>query len=287
MKAIYKKELKSYFTSMTGYIFIAFLIAIIGMYFMAYNLNYAYPYFSYTLSSASFIYIIIVPIITMRIMAEERKQKTDQMLFTAPVSIEKIVMGKYFSLLTILAMPMVLFCIYPLLLSTFGTVNFAMAYTGILGFFLMGAAFMAIGLFISSLTESMVIAAVLSFGALFLSYMMEGISGFIPSTAAASYIGLMIIVLVLCFIFYTMMNNVVAAAGLAIIADGAITVLYFVKSSLFESALPNMLSSLSLTSKFSDMSSGTFDITGIVYYLTVCGLFLFLTVQSVQKRRYS
>ena len=85
MRAIYRRELKSYFHSMIGYVFIAFLVAFTGVYFMAYNLNYGYPYFSYVLSATIFIYLIAIPILTMRSFAEERKNKTDQMLLTLHV----------------------------------------------------------------------------------------------------------------------------------------------------------------------------------------------------------
>ncbi|SFB20952.1 ABC-2 type transport system permease protein [Acetitomaculum ruminis DSM 5522] len=287
MLAVFKKELRSYFTSMTGYVFMAFFVAVVGIYFLAYNLNYGYPYFTYSLSSASFVYIIIVPILTMRIIAEERKQKTDQLLLTAPVSIVKIILGKYLSLLAILAIPIAMFCLYPLILTQFGKINFQMTYTGILGYFLLGATFMAVGMFISSITESMVIAAVLSFGVLFLSYMCTGLADFISSEASASYIGFMLIAILVGVIMYIMTANYTMSAVICLALMVADTVLYFVKSSLFESALPNMLNALSLTKKFSDLSSGMFDLTAIVYYISVSGLFIFFTVQSVQKRRYS
>ena len=103
MTAIYKRELRSYFHSMIGYVFIAFLVAFTGIYFMAYNLNYGYPYFSYVLSSITFILLIAIPILTMRSFAEDRKNKTDQMLLTYPVSLHEVVLGKYFAMISILA----------------------------------------------------------------------------------------------------------------------------------------------------------------------------------------
>ena len=101
MTAIYKRELRSYLTSMIGYIFIFFILLLTGIYFSAYQLSAAYPKFEYTLSALTFVFLISVPILTMRILAEERKQKTDQLLLTSPVSVEKIVMGKYLALVTV------------------------------------------------------------------------------------------------------------------------------------------------------------------------------------------
>ena len=163
MTAIYKRELKSYLTSMVGYLFIFFILVLTGIYFSAYQLSAAYPKFEYTLSAITFAFLIGVPILTMRVLAEERKQKTDQLLLTAPVSVSGIVIGKYLALVTVFAVPMAVMCTYPLIMSRFGTVEFASAYTAVLGFFLLGCANIAIGVFMSALTESQVIAAVLTF----------------------------------------------------------------------------------------------------------------------------
>ena len=170
MLAIYKKEVRSYLTSMIGYLFIFFILVITGIYFSAYQLTAAYPRFEYTLSALTFVFLIGVPILTMRVLAEERKQKTDQLLLTAPVSVTSIVMGKYLALVTIYGIPVLIMCTYPLLMSNFGEVSMGAAYTGILGFFLLGCANLAIGVFLSALTESQVIAAVLTFVFLFSYY---------------------------------------------------------------------------------------------------------------------
>ena len=159
MTAIYKRELKSYLTSMVGYLFIFFILVLTGIYFSAYQLSATYPKFEYTLSAITFAFLIGVPILTMRVLAEERKQKTDQLLLTAPVSVSGIVIGKYLALVTVFAVPMAVMCTYPLIMSKFGTVEFASAYTAVLGFFLLGCANIAIGVFMSALTESQVIAA--------------------------------------------------------------------------------------------------------------------------------
>ena len=105
MTAIYKRELKSYLTSMVGYLFIFFILVLTGIYFSAYQLSAAYPKFEYTLSAITFAFLIGVPILTMRVLAEERKQKTDQLLLTAPVSVSGIVIGKYLALVTVFAVP--------------------------------------------------------------------------------------------------------------------------------------------------------------------------------------
>ena len=226
MLAIYKKELKGYLTSMTGYIFMAVLLAVASLYYVANCLIGGYPVFGVVLSSVYFVLLIVVPVLTMRSMAEEKRQKTDQLLLTAPVSIWKIVEGKYLAMFTVFLIPMLVLCLYPLILLQFGSVSLPMAYTSIAGYTLFGAACLAIGLFLSALTESQVIAAVLTFGVLFFLNMSSGI---------ANLIG----------------------------ADGV---------------LGSILSAVCIYQPFVNFVQGIFDLTGVLYYVTIVLLCLFLTV---------
>ena len=232
MCAIYKKELRAYLTSMTGYIFMAVLLAVTSLYYVANCLVGGYPVFGAILSSVYFVLLIIVPVLTMRSMAEEKRQKTDQLLMTAPVSLWKIVLGKYLAMVTVFLIPMAILCLYPLILLRFGSVSLPMAYTAILGYTLFGAACLAIGLFLSAVTESQVIAAVLTFGVLFFLNMASGIA------------------------------NVIGASGL----------------------LASILNALCIYQPFINFVQGMFDLTGILYYMTVIVLALFLTVQLLQKK---
>lgn len=176
MGAIYKKELKSYFTSMIGCVFLAIMLVIIGLYFFIVNMLNMYAEMSTTLGAITFVIVLIMPIITMRTLAEENRQKTDQLLFTSPVSVTKIILGKYFALLTVYAIGILIVCTYPLIMNMYGDAQLAQSYSSILGFFLMGAAYLAIGLFISSLTESQVIAAVISFIVMVFTYLMTSLA---------------------------------------------------------------------------------------------------------------
>lgn len=175
MKAIFKREVKAYFTSVLGWIFLAAFLFVFNLYFWAYNLNMGSAYVSYALSGSTFIFLIIIPVLTMRSIAEDRRTKTDQLLYTAPVSIPKVVLGKFFAILTVFSIGMAVVCVCPLIMSQFGSVPFGESYTAILGVWLFGLLALSIGLFISAVTESQVIAAVLSFAVLFLGYMIDGI----------------------------------------------------------------------------------------------------------------
>lgn len=182
MKAIYKRELQSYFHSFLGSLFIGATLILIGIYFSVYDLFMGYPYIGYALSSVVFLFLISIPVLCMKILAEERHQKTDQLILTSPVSVGSIVMGKFFALSTIFAIPVLIVSLYPVIMRLFGTVDLGKSYLAILGFFLYGLACIAICVFVSSLTESQVIAAVLSFGILFLGYIMSALCSMISST---------------------------------------------------------------------------------------------------------
>lgn len=287
MLTICKKEIRGYFTSMIGFVFIAFMLVVTGIYFTAYHLQAGYPIFGYSLSSTSFIFMIVTPIITMRSLAEEQKQKTDQLLLTSPLSVWDIVMGKFLGLAAIFGIVCLIMCAYPLIMSSFGTVNLKMAYTALLAYYLLGLANMAIGLFISSVTESQIIAAVVSFIALFICYMMSGIETLINDTASSSMMILAIVVLAAAALIYYVMKNLLLAVAVGVVGELVLFVLYAVNTSLFEGLIQNLLDFLNLTGHFSDFVSGYFSVADIIYYLSVIGVFVFLTCQSIQKRRWS
>ena len=283
MTAIYKRELKSYLTSMVGYLFIFFILVLAGIYFSAYQLSAAYPKFEYTLSAITFVFLIGVPILTMRVLAEERKQKTDQLLLTSPVSVG----GIYLALVTVYAIPMAVMCTYPLIMSKFGTVSFASAYTAVLGFFLLGCANIAIGVFMSALTESQVIAAVLTFVLLFAFYMMNGISSFFSQTSMSTCVAFGLLILAAAIIIYTMIKNVLISAVIGVIGEVILVIIYVVKSSIFEGGIQKVLDVFNLSGHFDNFTSNIFDIKGIVYFLSVIAVCLFLTTQSILKRRWN
>lgn len=288
MKAIYKRELQSYLQNMTGVVFIAFLCGFVGVYFMALNMSYGYPYFSYTLTSVIFILMIAIPLLTMRSFAEDRKNKTDQLLLTSPVSLTSIVLGKYFSMVTIFAIPVVVFCFYPLIIKAQGTAYLKADYCSIFMFFLLGCVYIAIGMFLSALTESQIIAVISTFGVLLVVYLWDGLSSFMPSSASGNAVALGILWSVATLTVYQIMKNWIVSIILEILGVAAIVITYIVKSSLFENLLSNVMSKLSLITVFSDVAGNQiFDVSGIVLYLTVIGLFIFLTTQSIQKRRWS
>lgn len=288
MKAIYKRELDSYFHSMIGYVFIAFFLAFTGIYFMAYNLTYGYPIFSYVLSSLVFILMLAIPVLTMKSFSEDRKSKTDQLLLTAPVSLGQIVIGKYLAMVTVFLIPNIIFCLFPLVIKMQGNAYFLIDYSGILIFFLLGCVFISIGMFLSSLTESQIIAAISSIGVLLILYLWDGLVGFLPSSALLNLFILIVCLTLVCALVWHITRNYILAGVLELIVLAACIIPYVIKSSLFENLLSDFLGRLNLTSPLSDVvSNQLFDTNGVILYLSIIGLFIFLTMQSIQKRRWS
>lgn len=296
MLAIYKKELRSYFTSVIGWVFIAFMLVLVGLYFMVYNLMNGYTNFSYVFQGVQiFFVLLLVPVLTMRIVAEENRQKTDQLLYTSPVSITKIIFGKYLALITLFGISMLIVCVYPLILSGLvkgvatGTesVDFAIAYGSALGFFLLGSAYIAIGLFISSLTESQVIAAVASGVIMIFTYLMSSLASLLPSDHTFVFWFLAVLVAVLAFVLNLWIHNSWLSALIGILVEIALTVTFILKTEVFDGLLGNALDSISIIERYDNFTLGIFDVSALIYYVSVSFLFVFITIQRIKKKRWS
>ena len=287
MTAVYRKELRSYLTSMIGYVFIAFMLAAIGIYFAFQNLNIGSPRFELVLDNVQFVFLVFVPILTMRVLADEKKQRTDQLLLTLPLSVWDIVLGKFLAVVTLYAVPMVIICFYPLLLSSFGPVNMPAAYFAILSFFFLGCADIAIGVFLSSVTENSVIAAVMTFGVLLACYLMNTIAAMVSYTATASFLAFTVVILLFVAIVYHMLKNTTVTCVAGVVLEGILCAVFVLKKPLLEGAFQKLLSVFYLNGRLANFFDGMLDIGGIVYFLSIIVVFLVLTEQTIVKRRWS
>lgn len=287
MSAVFRHELRSYFHSLTAYVFGAFLLAVVGLGSVLYNLQAAVSNFEFVLSFASIIFVVIVPILTMRTLAEERRQRTDQLLYSLPITTTQVVLGKYFALLVVYLIPLAVVSLYPLLFSQFGDVYLPTSYGSLFAFFLMGAALLAVGMFLSSLTDNQGFAAGIGIAAILLNYYSVSLAEYTSSTAMGSLIALYVIALLLGVVIRGLTRNENLAYGVTFALIAALSVAYFVNSSAFEGLLPDIMTKLSLFRQFNSFVNGAFDLTAIVYYVSVMGFFLFLSVQSMEKRRYN
>lgn len=287
MKAVFRHELSSYFRTMTGYLFIGFLLLFVGVYSYVYNIQNSLANFEYVLSGMSFVFLLIIPVLTMGVIADEKRRNTDQLLYSLPLSMTEVVLGKYFAMLVVLLIPTAIICIYPLVLNLFGNVYLLKTFGAIIGFFFLGAALIAVGMFVSSLTESPAVAAGICFLLLLLNYFMSSLSGYLPATATPSLIAMTALVLIAALIIWMMTRSVGAAGIFAAVAVSILVVLYLVNATWFAGLFPKIMSGLSLFERFNSFVDGVFDVKALIFYMTVCVLFVFLSIQSMDKRRWS
>lgn len=289
MLAIYKREFRSYFQSMIGYVFLSCVLAFVGIYFLSFNLIGGYPFYSYVMAGgAATIFMLTVPILTMKSFAEERKAKTDQMLLTAPVSVAKIVLGKYFAMMSVVAIAMLVCSLCPLVIATTGNSYLATDYATIFAFFCMAGLYVSIGMFISSCTDSQAIAAALACGILLILYLWDTLISYIPETEFASMVGFLILSAVVAVMIYAISKNgplAVAIGGLGMVVDVA---WYLIQPAAFAGRINQVLSIFSCSGIINNFAYySVFDFGGLFYYISVSGLFIFLTCQMIQKRRWS
>ena len=234
MFAIYKREMRAYFTTPIGYIFAAVFLAVSAFLFGVTTLQNQSSDVSSYFQVLMFAYIILIPLLTMKTFCEERRTRTEQLLLTAPVSLTGMVMAKFLSALTMFASTLLVSALYFVPLAEYGEVNWARAFGSMFAMLLIGMTFIAIGIFVSSLTENQFGASLGTIGILFALMIVAAVNSLIDSYAVRA-----------------------------------------------------VLSWISIYSRYAYFTYGIFDIGAVVYYVSICVVFLFLTVRVFEKRRWS
>ncbi len=287
MIAVLKHELRNALNTLTFYLFCAALLCFIGVGALKYNIQQSVANFEYVLDFVSIGLVVIIPVLTMRSFAEERKQKTDQLLYSLPLKTWQIVGGKYLSLVAMFLLPIAIICIYPYVFSKFGDVYLPAAYGSLFAFFVMGAALISIGMFISSLTDNQGFAAGISIVLFLFNYYSVSLAEQVSATSYGSLFALCAIAVLIGFVVKALTkNNVIAICTGGVLIAATIAAFFIVPDS-FEGLLPDIMKKLSLFDRFTTFVNGIFDLTGLVFYASVIILGLFLTVQSLEKRRYN
>jgi len=286
MLAILKKEMRTYFTSVSGYGFLAVLLLMTGLFFGLVNIDSGNPYYAGTLQQCTILFLILIPVLTMRLFAEEARQKTDQLLYTSPLTVTEIVVGKYLSAVILFLIGMAITTIFPVIMAMHGKLPVAETVGAFLGFILLGVCYISVGVFISSLTESQVIAAVATFAALFLFIIMDALAAAAPVTRESSAIFLGICAVGLSFVAYTSTKSKLVGIIFFVLCAIGGTVAFFVNSLLFDGVITKVLNWFSLLNRFQNFQVGVLDVSDIVYYITFAFAFVFLTVNTIEKRRW-
>lgn len=286
MLAVYKRELRSFFSSLSGFVAIAFFLLFAGIFVTVMNLFVGSSAIESSYSTTVLVYLIAIPILTMKIMSEDKKAKTDLLLRTLPLKTIEYVLGKYLALITMIFIPTFIIFSYTLILSLYGSVNIAAAISGTLALFLCGCALAALGLFISSLTDNTVISAVFCFGAMLLIYFMPTITMLLPKTAISATVFFILVGLLFGYLIYRLCSSIAGALGTIFVSSLASLLFYAITPSSLEGLLPKLFSLLSLTERFEIFtSSAILDLSAILYFITFAFIFVFLTHQSCEKAR--
>lgn len=287
MIAIYKRELRSYFSGIMGWLFIAFLLFFSGIFATSICLQQMSARFEYVISNMSIVFLLAVPVLTMRSLSAEKGEKTDKLLYSLPIKLSSVVLGKYFSMLTILLIATVAMGVYPVIISLFGIIDYTIAYASLIGFFLLGCALISVCMFLSSLTESTVIAAVLSFNAVLLLYIMDGAIYLLPSSALGSFVCLILLAIAISVISYFLTKSYMATVIIAAIGIIPTAIFYIVTPDSFGGLFPAIVDYLSVFKRFQYFIYGIFDLTAVVYFISFAVFFVFLTVLSLEKKRWN
>ena len=287
MLTIWNKELKTYFTSPIGYVFICFFLFMFGLYFMGINVLGQNGDYTYVLSSLTIFLFFATPLLTMRLLSEEKRTRTDQLLLTAPIKIQGIILGKFLAATTLLAITLILTLVHPLLLALTGVIPVLKILSCYLGYWLLGSTLIAIGLFISALTENQIVAAISSIACFSFLLLADGIASLIPSTRGAALVFVLLLLILVTFIIHSATSSFLISGLTGSIGLLALLGCYFIKGSLFEGLPAKILKWFSVYQRFDNFTNGLLDGGTIVYYLSFIGVFLFLTQQAIEKHSWN
>ena len=286
MTAIVMKELRIYFSQMTGYIFLALMTFFTALFYVAMNVLFLSPNFHQVLSSSTILFFLLIPTLTMRLFADEIKNRTDQLLYTSPLTVWQIVLGKYLAAAVLFVGAMVVTLLFPFFSSQFGELPIAQIVGAYIGYILMGLGFIALGLFISVLTENQIIAAVATSGSIFLVFILDGIASGMPADAMSSLIFIGVVILAVAGLLYHSTKNIFAGAVLAVIGWAVSGVLFYIDRLMFDAVIPNTFRWLSVFSRFDTLTRGILHLADIVFYISFSAVFIYLAVNVIEKRRW-
>ncbi len=288
MLAIYKRELRSLFNSMIAYIFIAIYILIFAIYFRYYNLERGVTTVGYPTLYGCYFCFFLFSILTMKSLPEERKEKIDQLLYTSPVSVPRIVLGKYFAMCTVFAVVIALLATTPIVVKSLGMGMLLVDYTSLLAYFLLGCVYIAICMFISSLTESQIISAIISLVTIFVLEYFSVFAAVLSTEPYVSLIGFILVAALVGLLCGLFTKNSTFGFTIGIVFSLVVLIVYMVNQNLFSGAIQKVFGVLPPSNYLLNfIYYYMFDIKTIIYYISVIGLFVFFTVQTIQKRRYS
>ncbi len=286
MIAIFKREFKSYFLTPIGYIYMGFFLLVAGVFFTFGNLLTRSSQFTGFLGGILFVYLFGIPLLTMRLFSEEKRQRTDQLLLTSPVSIPEIVLGKFFAAFSVYLITLLVTIMYALVVGIYGDLAFWETFGAYLGFLFLGASYISVGVLVSAGTENQLTSALVTFFSLLIIWLIDPIINSLPVEMVAGIIFAGVLVIALCAYIYLNTKNLYITLGAFILGAIIILAVFFINKALFIGFMRKFFSWFSLNKRFESFAMGLLKIDSLVYYLSFTGLFLFLTVRLIEKRRW-
>lgn len=286
MSAIVMKELRSYFTQMSGYIFLSLTVLLIALFFVVINVFALNPNFQQVLSTTTMLFFVIIPTLTMRFFADEVKNRTDQLLYTSPLAIWQIVVGKYLAAGILYLIAIAVTMLFPLAISQFGELPLNQIVGAYVGYIMIGLGFIAIGLFISVMTENQIIAAVATAGAIFLLFLIDSIANGMPADATSSLIFVGILIAAAALFLYNSTKNIAAGIIFALVGFAIAGALFLFDNLMFEAFIPRAFMWFSVFSRYMNLTRGILNLSDIVFYISFALVFIYLTVNVIEKRRW-
>ena len=287
MFAIFKRELRSYFQTPIGFLFMGLFLLLTGIFFAFGNLFTGSSEYTGFLGNILFIFLFAVPLLTMRLFSEERRQKTDQLLLTSPISIPAIVCGKFFAAMTVYCGTLLVTVAYAIIIAVYGDLQAWETFGSYIGFIFLGASYISVGLFISAVTENQLTAALLTFFALMFIWILDPIARMVPSSTQAGLISALVLLGLLVLFLFLSTRNWVIAAGAALLGLLVVWLFYSFNNNVFFGFIQNFIGWFSLNRRYASFSMGLLRLDSLLYYLSFSGLFLFLTIRRIEKRRWN
>ncbi len=287
MFAIFKREFRGFFETPIGYVFMGLFLLISGFFFAYNHLITGSAYYATFLGSIFFVFIFAVPLLTMKLLSEERRQKTDQLLLTSPISIFDIVLGKFLAASAVFLMTLLVTVLYALVVGIFGDLAVAETVGAYIGFFLLGLCFISIGLLVSALTENQVTAAFFTFFSLLFVWLINLVKQVVPTDNLSGIIfavvgGLAIVA----YLYFNTRSWIVSAAAFVLLA-AAIVLVALLSKGAFAGFIGQVLGWISLIDRYNSFNLGILKLSAVVYYVSFCTVFLFLTIRVIEKRRWA
>ncbi|MFW6313590.1 MAG: ABC transporter permease [Spirochaetota bacterium] len=287
MIAIMSREFRTYFQTPTGYIFMGLFLLVSGFFFTLGNLISGSSYFTSFLQSILFIYLLAIPLLTMRLLSEERRQRTDQLLLTSPITVTDIVLGKFFAAFVVYLLTLLVTVLYAVVVGIFGDLAVWQTVGGYIGFSLLGASFISVGILISAVSENQVSAAFFTFFALLLIWFLNLVKSVAPIDPVSGTIFAAAVVIGLAAFFFANTKSWIAAGAVVVIGAATIVVLHLFSPEVFNGLIAEVLDWFSLLERFDAFTLGLVKMEEVVFYLSFTSIFLFVTVRLIEKRRWA